>query len=219
MNIAKYIDHTVLKPVTVAADVEQLCREAKEYGFAAVCVPPYYVGFAKGLLEGSGVKVATVAGFPFGYSSVESKVAELVGAIAAGADEIDMVHNIAAAKNADWSYLVNEVELCTQVAHAAGKQVKIIVESGVLSDAELQHCCEIYTPIGIDFMKTSTGYAEVGATTHAVKLMRQFLPGGIAIKASGGIRTYTFAKELVDAGAARLGCSASVAIVQEAMQQ
>lgn len=215
MNIAKYIDHTVLKPTTVAADVEKLCKEAKEYGFAAVCVPPYYVAFAKGLLEGSDVKVATVVGFPFGYSSLESKVAEIVGAIAAGVDEIDIVHNIAAAKSEDWSYLANEVELCTQVAHAAGKQIKIIVESGMLSDAELLACCETYAPLGIDFMKTSTGYAEVGATTHAVKLMRTHLPDSIQIKASGGIRTYAFAKELVDAGATRIGSSSGVTIVSE----
>lgn len=195
--------------------MEKLCKEAKEYGFAAVCVPPYYVAFARQLLEGSDVKVATVVGFPFGYSSVESKVAEIVGAIAADVDEIDLVHNIAAAKNGDWSYLANEVELCTQVAHAAGKQIKIIVESGVLSDTELLACCETYAPLGIDFMKTSTGYAEVGATTHAVKLMRAQLPASIQIKASGGIRTYAFAKELVDAGATRIGSSSGVAIVSE----
>jgi len=215
MNIASYIDHTILKPTTTVADVKKLCEEAMEYDFAAVCVPPYYVAEAKKLLNGTAVRVATVVGFPFGYSGSKSKLQEIADAIAAGAGEIDMVHNIAAVKSGDWAQLEEEVKLCTDAAHTAGRLVKVIVESGLLSDEELIKCCELYAALGIDFMKTSTGYAEVGATTHAVKLMRAKLPANIQIKASGGIRDYAFAKELIDAGATRLGCSASVAIVKE----
>jgi len=215
MNIASYIDHTVLKPATVLAGVEKLCNEAIEYGFAAVCVPPYYVADAKRLLAGSDVKVATVIGFPFGYSTLTAKIEEILFALDAGADELDVVHNIAALKNGDWDYLEREIESCTQPIHERGKKIKVIVESGILNVEELIKCCELYAPVGIDFMKTSTGYAETGATTDAVKLMRAYLPDNIAIKASGGIKTYAFAKELIEAGATRLGCSASVAIVKE----
>lgn len=216
-NIAAYIDHTVLKPTTAFTDIEKLCAEAKEYHFAAVCVPPYYVALAKHLLEGTKVKVATVVGFPFGYSYPYAKLAELQIALAAGADELDMVHNIAAVKNNDWETLLTEVSNATKMVHEAGKAIKIIVESGDLTDNELIECCTRYAPLKIDFMKTSTGYSAVGATVKAVQIMRSHLPGSIAIKASGGIRDYAFAQQLIDAGATRLGCSASVQIVKEAL--
>ncbi|MBL7718383.1 MAG: deoxyribose-phosphate aldolase [Flavipsychrobacter sp.] len=215
MNIASYIDHTVLKPETTLADIEKLCAEAVAQSFAAVCVPPYFVKAAKELTNGSNVKVATVIGFPFGYSATEAKLNEIEQAIADGADELDIVHNIAALRNGNHAYLHHEVKACTERAHKAGRSVKIIVESGILTDAELAKCCELYAPLGIDFMKTSTGYAQVGATVDAVKLMRRHLPDTIAIKASGGIRTFAFAKELIAAGATRLGCSASMEIVRE----
>ncbi len=215
MNIASYIDHTILKPTTTVAEVERLCGEAKEYKFAAVCVPPYYVLEAKKLLEDTDVKVATVVGFPFGYSTITAKIEELLLAIELGADELDVVHNIAAMKNGDWDYLEKEIAACTEVVHEAGRKIKVIVESGVMNVEELIACCNLYAPLGIDFMKTSTGYAEHGASTEAVKLMRAYLPESIQIKASGGIRDYAFAKELIDAGANRLGCSASLKIVSE----
>lgn len=216
MNIASYIDHTVLKPTTTSADIEKLCAEAVEYGFAAVCVPPYFIKLAKKLVAGSVVKVATVIGFPFGYSSTAAKLAEVKDALEDGADELDVVHNLAALKNGDWSYLDGEMYRLVEPIKEAGKAIKVIVESGLLTDEELIKCCEIYSPYGIDFMKTSTGYAEKGATLHAVQMMRRHLPESIAIKASGGIRTFDFARELVEAGADRLGCSASVAIAEEA---
>lgn len=218
MNIASYIDHTVLKPTTTLADIQKLCAEAVEMKFAAVCVPPYFVKAAKELVSGSEVQVATVIGFPFGYSTRGAKMDEIAQGIDDGAEEFDIVHNITALKNGNYDYLVDEIGQCTRFVHSAGKKVKIIVESGVLTDAELVKCCELYTPLGIDFMKTSTGYAETGATVHAVQLMRKHLPGSIAIKASGGIRTFAFAKELVDAGATRLGCSASMTIVSESRE-
>ena len=218
MNISKYIDHTVLKPTTLIADIEKLCSEAKQYQFAAVCVPPNFVKKAKLLTEGSPVKVTTVIGFPFGYSAVEAKIAEILLAMVDGADELDVVINISAIKNNDWVYLANEINHIMPIIRSRNKVIKIIIESGILTYEEIIKCCEIYGLAGIDYLKTSTGYAEKGATVEAVKLFRLHLPDNVQIKASGGIRDYVFAKQLIDAGATRLGCSASVAIVQGAKQ-
>jgi deoxyribose-phosphate aldolase len=215
MNIETYIDHTVLKPTTLLADIEKLCAEAMEYNFAAVCVPPLFVKKAKDLCAISNVKVATVIGFPFGYSAVEAKVAETVLAIIDGADELDVVINISAIKNNDWQFLANELNSILPIIRAKGKCVKIIIESGILTDDEIIKCCDLYGIAGVDFLKTSTGYAENGASVHAVKLMRTHLADAIKIKASGGIKTYSFAKELIDAGADRLGCSSSINIINE----
>jgi deoxyribose-phosphate aldolase len=214
MNIAQYIDHTILKPTTLISDIDSLCSEAKQYGFAAVCVPPNFVKKAKELTAGSAVKVATVIGFPFGYSAVEAKIAEILLAIVDGVDELDVVINISAIKNGDWMYLADEINHIMPIIRSKGKVIKIIIESGILTDDEIIKCCEIYGMAGIDYLKTSTGYAEKGATVEAVKLFRLHLPANIQIKASGGIRDYAFAKQLVDAGATRLGCSAGVAIVK-----
>lgn len=214
-SIAKYIDHTILKPTTLASDIEKLCSEAVKYHFAAVCVPPTFIKKAKELTAGTGVKVATVIGFPFGYSAIEAKVAETVLALVDGADELDIVINLIALKNNDWEYLANEINHLAPIIMAKGKAIKMIIESGILTDEEIVKCCTIYAPAGVDFMKTSTGYAEVGATVHAVELMRKNLPDSIQIKASGGIRTLAFAQELIAAGATRLGCSAGVHIIEE----
>ena len=213
MKLNAYIDHTILKPTTLISDIEKLCTEAKEYGFAAVCVPPPFVKTAKQILEGSAVKVATVIGFPFGYSAVEAKIAEIILAIVDGADELDMVIDLIALKNNDWEFLANEISHVMPIVKDKNKTIKIIIESGILTDEEIIKCCDIYGVAGIDYLKTSTGYAEKGASVHAVKLFRKHLPDFVQIKASGGIRDFTFAKELIDAGATRLGCSASVAIV------
>ncbi|MGN6615778.1 MAG: deoxyribose-phosphate aldolase [Ilyomonas sp.] len=215
MRMNSFIDHTILKPTTLVSDIEKLCAEAKEYGFAAVCVPPPFVKIAKGLLENSGVHIATVIGFPFGYSATEAKIAETVLAMVDGADELDVVINLIALKNNDWAYLANEINHIMPVIKKQDKIIKVIVESGVLTTDELLKCCELYGAAGIDYLKTSTGFAEKGASIEAVKIMRENLPEHVQIKASGGIRTYRFAKELIDAGATRLGCSASVAIVEE----
>lgn len=216
-NINQYIDHTILKPTTLLSDIEKLCNEAKQYQFAAVCVPPNFVKRVKSFLEGTSVKVATVIGFPFGYSAVESKIAEIVLAMVDGADELDVVINISAIKNGDWVYLANEINHIMPVAKSKNKTIKIIIESGVLTNDEIIKCCDLYGVAGIDYLKTSTGYAEKGATIEAVKLFRLHLPKHVQIKASGGIRDYAFAKQLIDAGAARLGCSASVAIMEGAV--
>ena len=214
-NIAAYIDHTILKQTTTLSDVDRVCVEASLENFMAVCIPPKYVSDAKKMLDGSRVKVATVIGFPLGYNAIDTKVREIDEALGHGADELDMVIDLAALKNRDWKHLVKEIESCLKPVYAAGKVIKIIVESGILTDDELLACCELYGKYEIDYMKTSTGFAEKGATVHAVELMKLYLPERIGIKASGGIRSFKFAKELIEAGATRLGCSASMQIMKE----
>ena len=213
MNIASYIDHTFLKPATTHADIKKICEEAVQYHFAAVCVPPPFVKEAKKLTAESSVKVATVIGFPFGYSAIEAKISEIVLAIVDGVDELDMVINITALKNNDWQYLANEINAILPFVHTKNKLIKIIIESGILTDEEIIRCCTLYGAAGVDFLKTSTGYAEKGASVEAVELMKKHLPESVKIKASGGIKTFESATQLIDAGASRIGCSASVAIV------
>lgn len=214
MQLNHLIDHTLLKPTALVGDIEQLCQEALTYQFAAVCVPPPFVKIAREMMASSGIKVATVIGFPFGYSAVEAKIAESVLAMVDGADELDVVASIVAIKNHDWTYLANEINHLLPVIKSKNKIIKIIIESGVLTDQEIITCCDIYGAAGIDFLKTSTGYAEKGATVEAVRLFRQHLPAAVKIKASGGIRDTQQAVAMVSAGADRLGCSASVAIVK-----
>jgi deoxyribose-phosphate aldolase len=216
--VASYIDHTLLKATCRSADISQLCREAIEFKFAAVCVPPFLVKHAAEALKASPVKTATVIGFPMGYSSIDSKLSEIHTAIRDGADELDTVINLIALKNGDWSYLEKEILEQVELIHHEGKIVKVIVESGMLSKDELTRCCNLYGRLGIDYMKTSTGYAEKGASVSDVQLMRSELPAEVKIKASGGIRHYPFAMELIEAGADRLGCSASLQIVEEEKQ-
>lgn len=213
MPINKYIDHTILKPTCLVSDIEKLCAEAKQYDFAAVCVPPNFVQLAKEQVAGSEVKVATVIGFPFGYSATEAKIAEIILAMVDGADELDIVANISAIKNGDWSAIADEINHILPIIRSKGKAVKIIIESGVLTNEEIIKCCDIYGIAGIDFLKTSTGYAEKGASVEAVELFRKHLPEAVKIKASGGIRDYATAKQMIDAGATRIGCSAGVSIV------
>jgi deoxyribose-phosphate aldolase len=216
--IASYIDHTLLKPVSTSSDIHKLCREAIDYGFAAVCVPPFLVKEAVQDLMGSAVRTATVIGFPMGYSSLDAKISETQQAILDGADELDVVINLIALKNKDWSYLEKEMQQLVDLIHAKGKIIKVIVESGLLTRDELNRCCDLYGKMGIDFMKTSTGYAEKGASVSDVQEMRNQLPPQVKIKASGGIRHYAFATELIEAGADRLGCSSSLQIMEEEKQ-
>jgi len=218
LNINSYIDHTILKPTTILAEVEKVCSEAKQYQFAAACVPPLFVEKTKKMLTGSQVKVATVIGFPFGYCAIEAKVAEIVLAMVDGADELDMVVNISAIKNNDWNFIANEINIILPIVKSKNKIIKVIIESGILTDGEIIKCCDIYGMAGVDYVKTSTGYAERGASIDTVKLIRAHLADAVKIKASGGIKSYAFAKELIDAGADRLGCSSSVQILKESME-
>ena len=216
MNIASLIDHSFLKPTTTIADIENLCSEAKEYGFRAVCIPPLFVKKAKVLLNGSTIKIATVTGFPFGYSAIEAKLAETVLAIVDGVDEIDMVINIAALKNADWQYLAKEVNTIMPVVKSKGRIMKLILETGLLNDNEIITCCDIYGAAGADFIKTSTGFVETGATVESVKLLRKHLADAVKINAGGSIHTYNAAKQLLDAGAYCISPDNSIQIVKEA---
>ena len=219
LAVNKYIDHTILKPTCLVADIQKLCAEAKQYDFAAVCVPPNFVKLAKELVEGSTVQVATVIGFPFGYSATEAKIAEMILAMVDGADELDVVANISAIKNGDWMAIADEINHIMPIVRSKGKKIKVIIESGVLTDEEIIKCCDIYGVAGIDYLKTSTGYAEKGASVEAVQLFRKHLPEAVQIKASGGIRDYATAKQMIDAGATRIGCSAGVAIVTGAQME
>lgn len=216
MKLNRYIDHTVLKPTTTLEDIKKLCMEAVEYDFAAVCVPPPFVKLAKTFVGNTNTKVATVIGFPFGYSAIEAKVAESVLSIIDEADELDMVANILAIRNGDWGYVEKEIGTIMPLIRNKKKLIKVIIESGILLEEEIIKCCELYAKYGVDFVKTSTGYAEKGASVEAVALMRKHLPANIQIKASGGIRTFAFAQELITAGATRIGASASVEIMKQA---
>ncbi len=215
MNISKYIDHTILRQTTTLSDVEKVCNEAKEYGFATVCVPPLYVKKAKEFLAGSGIKVCTVVGFPLGYSAIEAKVAELVLAMVDGVDELELVINVAAVKNADWTFLANEINIIMPIIKEKNKELTVIIESGMLTDDEIIKCCDIYGAAGVDYVQTSTGFAEKGASIRAVQLIRAHLADNVKIKASGGIRSFSFAKEMINAGANRIGCSTSIDILEE----
>lgn len=219
LAVNQYIDHTILKPTCLVADIQKLCEEAKQYQFAAVCVPPNFIKLAKELVQGSVVQVATVIGFPFGYSATEAKIAEIILAMVDGADELDVVANISAIKNGDWMAIADEINHIMPIIRSKGKKIKVIIESGVLTDEEIIKCCDIYGIAGIDYLKTSTGYAEKGASVEAVQLFRKHLPEAIHIKASGGIRDYATAKQMIDAGATRIGCSAGVAIVTGAQME
>lgn len=215
MKIASFIDHTVLKPDATFADIQQVCKEAITYGFAAVCVPPFYVAQARQALEGAPIKLATVIGFPLGYSATVAKVEEIKRAIDEGADEFDIVINIAAAKNANWSFVRNDIDRMLTACHLRGKQIKVIIETALLTESEILEVCKICNDLVPDYVKTSTGFNGAGATPEIIRLLRSTLKKEIKIKASGGIRTLEDAKALVAAGADRLGASKGVAIVGE----
>jgi deoxyribose-phosphate aldolase len=214
MNLSHYIDHTLLKPTSTIGDIEKLCIEAIEYDFFAVCVPPWFLKKLVIILAGSPVKMATVIGFPFGYSVAAAKLQEVEQAIADGADELDVVINLAALKSGDWQYLESEMKAILEPVRKNRQLIKVIIETGMLTDEEIIRCCRLYSDLGVDFLKTSTGYAEKGATIAALQLMRQHLPSNIRIKASGGIRTYEQAMQMIRAGADRLGTSSGIAIVK-----
>ena len=214
MNIAPFIDHTILKSSATSAQIDLVCKEALQFSFSAVCIPPFYVQRAIKELKGSPVNVATVVGFPFGYSLLKTKITEATQAIADGANELDMVINLAALKNNDWRLLKKEITSILKLTKKNNLILKIIIESGILTQQEIISCCEFYKEFDVNFLKTSTSYAEKGARIQDVQLMRHHLPSHIKIKASGGIRTFDFAMSLINAGAERIGCSASVAIVK-----
>lgn len=215
MNIAQYIDHTNLSPIATTADIRKLCEEAIALGFKAVCVPPYHVSNAFDFIGENKVLVSTVAGFPFGYSTLPPKVEEIKKAIDNGTQELDVVLNLAAVKEKKWNYVRNEIEILTTTCHLQDRVVKIIFETGVLTRDEIEKLCEICSSVGVNFVKTSTGYNGAGATADAVRLMRANLPSNIGIKASGGIRTMQNVLDMIEAGATRIGSSSAVSILQK----
>jgi deoxyribose-phosphate aldolase len=216
MNIASLIDHSLLSPAVTIADIKNLCHEATVYGFRAICVPPLYVKKAKEELKDSAVKLATVTGFPFGYSAIEAKLAEAVLAIVDGADEIEMVITIAALKNADWQYLAREINTIMPVVKSKGRIMKLILETGLLNDREIITCCDIYGAAGVDILKTSTGFADKGVTVETVKILRKHLADAVKINAGGSNLTYGSVKQLLDAGADYISPGNSIQIVKEA---
>ncbi len=213
-QLSGHIDHTTLKIDTKKTDIEKLCSEAEENKFYAVCVPPYFVRNASMLLKDSEVKIATVIGFPLGYSATPSKAAEIQKAIDDGADELDVVINISAVKSGDWNYVQNDIKTVALATQMKGKVIKIILETGLLNKKEIKKLCEICTEVGVNYVKTSTGFNGEGATEEVVEYLRANLPSTIKIKASGGIRSAKKAIKMIEAGANRLGTSSSLNIVK-----
>ena len=210
MELAKYIDHTLLRADAGIGDILQLCREAAEYRFAAVCVNPCFVDLAAHQLRGTGVKTATVIGFPLGAGLTGVKVYEAKEAILRKADELDMVINLAAAKAGQWQAVTDEIR---QVVEAAeGGLVKVILETCYLTETEKRRACQAVLEAGAHFVKTSTGFGPAGAQLEDIRLIREEVGGKAGIKASGGIRTREQAMAFLDAGATRLGTSAGVVI-------
>lgn len=212
MNIGNYIDHTLLKADATLGEIERLCAEAETHQFFSVCVNPVWVKTAKKFLSHSKVKVCTVIGFPLGASTSETKVFETKEAIVNGADEIDMVMNIGALKSGNTEQVASEIEAI--VSASAGRAlVKVIIETSLLTDSEKKTACQLVESARADFVKTSTGFSTSGATVEDIKLIKSIVGERIGIKASGGIRDYTFAEKLIQSGATRIGASASVAII------
>ena len=209
--IARIIDHTLLAPDATPEMVEELCREAIEHGFYSVCVSPVFVPLARDKLADSPVRVCTVVGFPAGVNEPDVKAYETRLAIKRGADEIDMVMNIGAAKAGDWEKVGFDVE--SVVKSAGGKLVKVILETCLLTDAEKLRACEVCVAAGAGFVKTSTGFSHGGATEADVRLLRAAVGPDVGVKASGGIRDYETACRMVEAGATRLGASSSLKII------
>ena len=214
INLAKYIDHTLLKPDATEQEIAQLCFEARKYGFASVCVNPTWVPLCAQLLKGSPVKVCTVIGFPLGATSSESKVFETETALRQGATEIDMVINIGALKARDLATVAKDIQGVVNAAHARGIIVKVIIETALLTDEEKTLASLTAKEASADFVKTSTGFAGGGATVHDVELMRKAVGPQMGVKASGGVKTYEDAASMIKAGATRIGASAGVKIIQ-----
>ena len=211
MKLNKYIDHTILKPFAKREDIERFCNEAKEYDYASVCINPCHVKYAKELLRGTSVNVCTVIGFPFGANRTETKAYEVELAYEDGCDEFDMVINIGALKDKNYDYV--RADIAAVVKAAKGKCVKVIIETGLLTDEEIAVATRIACEAGASFVKTCTGVSEGVATVKDIKIMKENITGNVKIKASTGIKTREIALELIEAGAERLGTSSGKVIV------
>ena len=213
-SIAALIDHTILKADATRADVVKICREARQYNFASVCINPFWVPLVRAELAGTPVKVCTVVGFPLGATSTESKAAEAAIAVRDGAQEVDMVINVGALKSGDQDAVKADIAAVAKSAHAGGAILKVILETSLLNDTEKAIACVLAKAAGAEFVKTSTGFSTAGATAHDIALMRQSVGPEMGIKASGGIRSLQDLQAMTAAGATRIGASASVKIVE-----
>lgn len=213
-TVARLIDHTILKPEAIRAEVRGICAEALQYEFASVCVNAFWTPLAASELKGSRVRVCTVAGFPLGATSTQAKVAETRIAIAAGAQEIDMVINVGALRGDEPNVVEADIRAVAEASHDEGAIVKAIIETALLTDAEKVLACRLAQAAGADFVKTSTGFSKSGATTQDIALMRRTVGPAMGVKASGGIRTLDDLRAMIAAGATRIGASASVRIIE-----
>ena len=211
--LARMIDHTLLKPDATRKEIEKLCAEARQFGFASVCINPSYVKLCAQLLKDTAVKVCTVIGFPLGATTTETKVFETEQVIRDGAREVDMVINVGMLKSCEFDYVERDIRAVADVAHRSRFITKVIIETGLLTDEEKVKACILAKRAGADFVKTSTGFAKGGATVGDIALMRKVVGSALGVKASGGIRTHEDAAALIASGADRIGASASVKIV------
>ncbi|MEO5906645.1 MAG: deoxyribose-phosphate aldolase [Saprospiraceae bacterium] len=219
MQLAHYIDHSYLRPDGTEAMIDKLIDETKEYGFKAICIPPMYLQYAREKAGERSFLLCTVAGFPIGYDHVEAKLASIRRSAELGADEIDVVINLSAAKTGHWELTRNELTALHQTALDCGITLKSIIEAQLLTEDEILHVCEISNDVGLHYVKTSTGFFGDPVREEIIRLLRRHLNPTIKIKASGGINRYHHAVKMIRAGADRLGCSQSVAIVKETIQQ
>jgi deoxyribose-phosphate aldolase len=215
-GFGRYFDHTLLKADATPEEITQLCDQARQYGFAAVCVNPVNVKLSARLLWGSGVDVCTVVGFPLGATTTEVKVFEAQQVIRDGASELDMVVNVGALKAEDYELVKSDIATVAEVCHASSGILKVIIEAALLTDTEKEMVCRLAMAAGADYVKTSTGFGPGGATVEDVALMRRVVGPTMGVKAAGGIRTYADALSMIEAGANRIGASSSVRIMQEA---
>jgi deoxyribose-phosphate aldolase len=212
MILSQRIEHTNLSPTLVIGDIDKLVEEAKSHNFFGVCVPPFWVKRAKREIGASSVKLITVAGFPLGYNMTETKLDEIARAIDNGADEIDVVWNVTSFKTQlPWTKI--ELAKCGKITHDQQKIIKVIIETAYLTEEEIIRACKMCVDAGIDFVKTSTGFASTGARVEDIRVMRKSLPETVGIKASGGIKTKEQALTMIEAGADRIGTSSGIKIV------
>ncbi len=212
MNLSQYIEHTNLSPTLTIRDIDALVDEARQFNFLGVCIPPFWVKRAHREIAKDKIVLVTVAGFPLGYNMTETKLDEIKRAIDNGADEVDVVWNITSFKTGiPWTKI--EIAKCSKITHDHQKLLKVIIETAYLSDEEIIEACKLCADAGVDFVKTSTGFAPTGAKVEHIKLMRSVLPVQVGIKAAGGIKTREQAVAMVEAGADRLGTSSGAKIV------
>ncbi len=214
VDLTRFIEHTILKPDTTIKDVRRICEEAQQYKFAGVCVPPLYVRDACRVLgEDRRVRVVTVVGFPMGYTAIPAKSEEIKRAIDEGADDIDAVINIAAVKSENWNHVERDIEAIARATHMRGRTLKLILECGLLDEAEIRKLSDIAKAAEVKWLKTGTGFHNKPATADMVRLLRTIAPETMRIKAAGGIRNTRDAEAIIAAGADRIGASASLEII------